>query len=70
MKAIFYTHERVLQLLGPIATGILRGLASQATKKKQLRSCEHSTSTSNAYLTARRARYREEKLGARATDFS
>jgi hypothetical protein len=38
MKAIFYVHERVLQLHGPIATEILRGLACQATKKKQLRS--------------------------------
>jgi hypothetical protein len=38
MKAIFYVHERVLQLHGLIATGILRGLACQATKKKQLRS--------------------------------
>ena len=38
MKAIFYVHERVLQLHRPIATGILRGLACQATKKKQLQS--------------------------------
>jgi hypothetical protein len=38
MKAIFYVHERVLQLHGLIATGILRGLACQTTKKKQLRS--------------------------------
>ena len=38
MKAIFYVHERVLQLHGPIATGILRGLACQATKKKQQQS--------------------------------
>ncbi len=38
MKAIFYVHERVLQLHRPIATGILRGLACQATKKKRLQS--------------------------------
>ena len=51
-----WVHERVLQLHGLIATGILRGLACQALKKKQLRSCGHSTSTRNAHLTARRAR--------------